>query len=60
MFSKIKDAWNYFCFCISLMVSYIGDCLSCKEWRKKQQFSKMRTYMSDWAGGLATEKVKLI
>ena len=56
MFSKIKKVWNYFCFCISIMVSYIGDCLSCKERRKKQQFNKMRSYMRDWA----SEKVKLI
>ena len=60
MFNKIKDAWNYFCFGIDSILSYIGNCLSCKEWRKKKQFNKMRTYMRDWAGGLASEKVKLI
>ena len=35
MFNKIKDAWNYFCFGIDSILSYIGNCLTVKNGEKE-------------------------
>lgn len=61
MFSYIKKAWNYFCFCIESIITYTVSCFSCEEWSKKRKFTKTRLNIRLWAQHeLASEKIKLI
>lgn len=57
MWSKIKESLNYFCFYVNLIITYIGNFFSCKEWRKRKKFNRLRTFTSIWADGLTSEKL---